>query len=286
MTIRTRNDDAVNRLEPFLVTAPFNVPHMNLAPFGRAIAPEHVFDPLRQESVTFRELVHRLDAATFGPTGMPMPQWVFFDGAELPGGVFGFGRRADQLGPVARALFDVPDDYRGLVPFAMFIAIPMRTRGAWMGHNLASLNPQLPNEKLGGLASITKAFGLAAFGARTQYGATQWRSPALHIHTRFGPLELVTAYTPAHSEPRTLTYCFDVTDNSLRAAAGDPDVILPRRAATEFLDSDDEGAMRALQSKLEAGTHRAWIADRPRTFGGRVEVPVTVANVARRKDLP
>ena len=36
-----------------------------------------------------------------------------------------------------------PELYDGLIPYSMFIAIPMLQPGGWMGHNLASANRSL-----------------------------------------------------------------------------------------------------------------------------------------------
>ena len=103
------------------------------------------------------------------------------------------------------------------------------------------------------LRSITKAFALAALRVERFVGATQWASSALYIHTKFGPLELETAWTPAHSIAETLTYAFDITDESLRAAAGDPSVQLERPAPDFFLRPGDHAALRELQTAIEAG---------------------------------
>ena len=35
---------------------------------------------------------------------------------------------------------------------------------------------------------------------------TQWLSPALSLHSHYGELEILTAYTPVHDYPETLTY--------------------------------------------------------------------------------
>jgi hypothetical protein len=269
--LRTANDAIVRGLSAFLVTTRFHREHMSSAPFGVPLA--QVVDPLRMESATFLHLLGTLDRLAFGPTGMPMPRWVFFDGAELPGGIFGFGRPASELAPSTRELFAVPSDYRGLVPFSMFIAIPMLDPGSWMGHNLASMHRALPGERLAGLASITKALGLKTFGARVLYGATQWKSPALHVHTKFGPLDLVTAYTPAHSKPETLTYRVDITDERLRAACGEPGLELARPATTRIVDADDHDTLRELQRELRSGA-RYRITSAPRRELERVLVPL------------
>jgi hypothetical protein len=271
MPLKTANDMIVRELSAFLVATPFHRAHMNPAPFDIPLA--HVIDPLRMESAAFLHLLSTLDRLTFGPTGMPMPKWVFFDGAELPGGIFGFGRPARDVLPSTRERFGVPPDYDGLVPFSMFIAIPMLEPGTWMGHNLASIHRTLPGQELAGLGSITKALGLKTFGARVLYGATQWSSPALHIHTKFGPLDLVTAYTPAHSKPETLTYRVAITDECLRAACGDPAFALARPAATRVIDAEDHGTMRELQRELLDGA-RYQIVSAPRREAERVFVPL------------
>ncbi|GMV41745.1 MAG: hypothetical protein AMXMBFR64_34610 [Myxococcales bacterium] len=253
MVIRTRNDAILRDLEPFLVATPFNLPFLDRSPFGMSIPDENVIDPLRVESERFLLLLQRLDQATFGPEGMPMPRWVFFDCSELPGAIFGYARRAEDLSEHARAVYDVPADYRGLVPYSMYIAIPMHPRGCWFGHNLASIAPTLPEEDLKGLGSITKAIALKVFRSRTLYGATQWDSSALFIHTRFGPIELMTAWTPAHSEAETVTYFLPIDDLRIRAAAGDPTAVIERPAPDLTVGAEDRELMLELQDALERG---------------------------------
>lgn len=253
MVIRTRNDAIVRDLEPFLVSTPFNLPFLDREPFGIAIPDGNLIDPLRMESERFLLLLQSLDQLTFGPEGMPMPRWVFYDCSELPGAIFGFARRADDLSDRARELYEVADDYHGLVPYSMYIAIPMHPRGCWFGHNLASIAPTLPEEALKGLGSITKAIALKVFRTKTLFGATQWDSSALFIHTRFGPLELMTAWTPAHSEAETVTYFLPIDDLCMRSAAGDPTAILDRPETDFTVGAQDRDRMLELQDALEGG---------------------------------
>ncbi len=123
----------------------------------------------------------------------------------------------------------------------------------WMGHNLASIGPLLPEEKLRGLGTITKSIGLKCFGTKGFYGATQWSSMALFIHTKFGPLDLHTAYTPAHSEVKTLTYGFECTEHALLLAAGAPGYTIDRPEPQLWITKDDTDAMIAVQDRIEAG---------------------------------
>lgn len=273
LSFKTSNDAIIRDFEPFLVSTPYNRPFMDLEPLGLRVPEANVIDPLRMSSEVFLHILYTLDGLTFGPEGMPMPKWVFYDGAELPGAIFGFARRAADLSPRAREVFKLPDGYDGLVPYSMFIAIPMLEGGVWMGHNLASMSPIFPEDKLSGLASMTKAFGLKVYRTRHLYGATQWRSDALYIHIKFGPLDLTTAFTPAHSEPYTLTYHFPVTDECLRAAAGDPTAALPKRAPTLMVDADDQAMLERLHEEIQAGA-RYQIVGKPARAGDKVHVPV------------
>lgn len=251
LSFSTRNDAILEQLDTFVVATGDNQPALNLEPFGLTV--RWVIDPTKRRSGTFLDLLQRLDALTFGPEGMPMDKWVFYNCAELPGFIYGFALPADELSQAERELFGCPVGYDGPVPFSMYIAIPMFEDGAWFGHNLASLNATFPHRSLGGLGRMTKAIALKAFGARTFFGATQWLSKALFIHTKFGPLDVTTAYTPAHSIPETLTYGFTVTDESLRAACGDKTVTLHRPEPTLHLEGTDVEGMRAVQADIEAG---------------------------------
>ncbi len=265
---------ALKTLEPFLVAAPWHRALLDHAPLGLTIPPENVIDPTRLAAATFLRRLGVLDRLTFGPEGMPMPAWIFYHAAEVPGAIMGFAHRIEALAePLARRLELDPGD-RGLVPLSMYIAIPTRLAGTWIGHNLASLNRLLPELQLRGLASVTKAVALKAFRCRVQVGAVQWDSPALYVHTRFGALELLSAWTPAHSEPATLTYRWTITDEALRSAMGEADVALPRPSADFEIAVGDAGAARALQARIESGERFVIPGPPRRAADGTVNVPV------------
>lgn len=250
-SLRTKNDSIIEKYRTYVVGTPDNMDALNLAPFG--LETTWVIDPTRLQSAVFLDLLQRLDGLTFGPEGMPMDKWVFYNCAELPGFIYGFATPASDLNEEERELFQVPHGYEGPVPISMYIAIPMFEHGAWFGHNLASLNRVLPSRRLSSLGTITKALALKAYGVRHFFGATQWDSRALYIHTKFGPLDLITAYTPAHSIPMTLTYAFDVDDSGLLAVLGDPAYEISYPAANVYLQGDDEEAVKKLQASIEAG---------------------------------
>jgi len=269
-----KNATLLARLRPFVVAIAEHREAFDCAAFGLPIAVANRIDPLCAASAPFLELLRRLDAATFGPEGMPMPRWVFFDGAELPGGIVGFGAPVSELAPSTLTLLRVEPDFDGLVPLSMFIAIPTHEPSIWMAHNLASMAPQVPHEGLDGLGGLTKAYGLAVYRARRQIGATQWNSSALSIHVRLGPLELLSAWTPAHSEPWTLTYGVDLSDARLLNLARDPAGVVDTPEVDLWVDSQDHALQRDLQGRIERG-ERFQIVGKPELVGHeRLRVPV------------
>lgn len=267
-------DELLGRLVPFVVAPPENLPFLELSPFGVHIAEDARIDPAGEGSRPFLDLLARLDALTFGPEGMPMPRWLFLDGAAIPGAIVGLARRADDLSDKLRAMFEVPAGYRGLVPLSMYIAVPAAEEGAWVGHNLASVAEQVPEEGLAGLGRVTKALALKVYTSRAQIGATQWASRALHVHARMGALELLSAWTPAHGGDPTLTYRVALDDAALRSLAGDPAAELARPEPSLWLDSEDRAAMIDLEQRIERG-ERFCITGAPRSIGPhRQSVPV------------
>lgn len=264
MTPRTRNDNAMERLEPYLVASPDHLELFDVTPMGFEIPSPNIIDPTRRDAETMFDRLGVLDSVTFGPEGMPMPRWLFYEAAALPGAIFGFAARGEALTPGLRDRLRLAADAEGLVPVSMYIAIPADPPRVWCGHNLASLNRVVPEMNLGGLASITKAVGLMCFRCELQIGATQWDSKALYVHTKFGTLELHTAWTPAHAFPATLTYRLRVTEAGVRNAMGDPDAPVVDRPEPDFeIAADDSGAMQRLQKRIEAG-ERFVIAGPPR----------------------
>lgn len=248
-----KNHPTLQNLEAFLVATSYNRLDFNLEPYGLAIKTENLIDPTLSSSERFCDLLSKLDIITFGPEGMPMDKWVFYDICYMPGAVFGFGIRASQAPQELIDLFGIGSSEDILIPLSMYGAIPTTQVGAWMGHNLSSIGSRLKFRSFRGLGTISKALGLKVVNAKEFLGATQWNSIALNVHVKFGPLKLYTAYTPAHSESHTLTYGFTCTDQALLAAMGHPDHDFERPAAEMWLLPNDESGMIALQDRLEAG---------------------------------
>jgi hypothetical protein len=243
----------VETCEPFIISYTENWPHLDLAPFGVSISEAHRFTATRLASRDVINGLHHLDAVTFGDQNMLMPRWVLFDCGEFPGIVFGFGRKAKDLPSYARTVYEVAHRDEAFVPLSMWVAIPCAEPRAWFGHNLSSANLILQgNDALPGLALLTKALGVKITRCKKQYGATQWSSPSIGLHLKLGDMEVLSAYTPAHTHPETLAYCIDVDDATL---AGNFQGAKPRAPQSErLLAAHDTAAIRALHDEIEAGS--------------------------------
>lgn len=258
----------VTTTESFLVSYPGNWPALELAPFGLAIPEDRRYTATSLASREVVDGLHHLDAVTFGDQEMLMPRWVLFDCGEFPGIVYGFGRRARDLPEKVRAHYRVLNRDDVFVPLSMWVAIRCAEEGAWFGHNLSSANLLLEGEhRLPGLATMTKALGIALARAKKQYGATQWDSDSIGLHLRFGDLHLLSAFTPAHTHPETLSYRIDVDEarlwGCLQAGWKRPMV-----AADRVFDAGDSAGIQALHREIEEGA-RWRIVRAERADGGQ-----------------
>jgi len=254
--------------ESFLVSYPGNWGALDLAPFGLEVpeARRYTATSLRSRDVV--DGLQHLDAVTFGDQQMLMPRWVLFDCGAFPGVVYGFGRRARDLPAGVRAHYRVLDRDDVFVPLSMWVAVRCAEEGAWFGHNLSSANRLLEGaDRLPGLATLTKVFGVALARARRQYGATQWDSDSLALHLRLGEMELLSAFTPAHTHPETLSYRVDVDPARLRAClqAGWRG---PTVEGERVLDAGDAAGILALHREIEDGA-RYRLVRAERAEGGR-----------------
>jgi hypothetical protein len=239
--------------ESFLVSHPGNWSALDLAPCGVTVPAERRVAATSLSSGDLIDGLHRLDAGAFGDQEMLMPRWVLFDCGALPGIVYGFGRRARDLPKGVRAHYGVLDRDDVFVPLSMWVAIRAAEEGAWFGHNLSSANPLLgPDARLPGLGTLTKALGLRLARARTQYGATQWQSPSLALHLRFGDMALLSAFTPAHTHQETLCYRIEVDEARLRSCLA-TGFRRPHVEGDRILDATDSAGIRALHDEIEAG---------------------------------
>ncbi len=253
LALDARYSAILQRCEPFVISYPANWSALDLAPFGVSIAEEHRYCATKLRSRDVVDGLHHLDASTFGGQDMLMPRWVLFDCGEFPGMVFGFGTRAAALPEAVRAHYQVVDRDDAFVPLSMWVAIRCAEQGAWFGHNLSSANVLMPAEQaLPGLATLTKICGVKLTGASKQYGATQWDSSSIGLHLRLGALQLLSAYTPAHTHPETFAYLIEVDDEQLVSSLRQgwrPSASTAERT----IASDNHEAIRALHDQIEAG---------------------------------
>lgn len=265
----------LDRLKAFVVASSINLKYFDITPFGLKIAAENIINPLRTDSQPFLSLLQVLDRKAFGSGEageLTAPKWLFYDCAEFPGGIFGFGFQGKESSLQAKQLMGLDKDYRGLVPISMLITIPMIEPGVWMSHTLSSLSQALPGEGLAGLGALTKTLAIKVFRVRMLYGATQWDNPSVYIHAKFGPLKLITAYTPAHSLENTFTYCVDINDEVLIRILTDDS---PRTSDYSFfLAVDDIAKMKEMQGQIEEHKAEYWIAGPPCRKDNKAFVPI------------
>jgi hypothetical protein len=224
-------------------------------------------NPLEMDQVKFADRILNLEAKAFGPTGMEMPRWVFYDCAIVPGFVAGFAARTASLPLQVLSALGIADDEASRekaiqeeewTPLSLFIIIPtMSDKGEWVAHNLCSVNSILPRElQYYGIGFLSKGFGLWYANVQKVCGMTQWTSPSVRLHAHYGDFEVLTAFTPVHSYSHTLTYRVQV-DASVWTEffAKDGSVTFAKRYEKAGFDVEpkDEASLIAFQRRLEAG---------------------------------
>ncbi|MBK6530246.1 MAG: hypothetical protein IPF99_11760 [Deltaproteobacteria bacterium] len=239
--------DALRICRPFVVAPRGHWEHLDLAPFGIKIPKTLRIDPTVLASQRFLTWIERLDAQTFGPQAMAMERWVFYDCAEWPSALFGLAVRPRDVSPTLRERFEVAPQEKVWVPLSLHVAIPTVAPGEFFEHNVGSLGKEAG---LKGLGTFTKALGCRVLRAKTLVGAAQWNGRALTMHRRFGPLELLTAFTPAHSYPRTLTYRHGTDAALLGRVLEDGEA--PSVESTQLVKVDERGLI-GLQRRIERG---------------------------------
>lgn len=241
-------------------------------------------NPLEMDQVKFADRIVNLETSAFGPSGMAMPRWVFYDCAIVPGFVAGFAARTRSLKPELRRALAVEGQQaereEEWTPLSLFIIIPtMSDKGEWVAHNLCSVNSIVPKEQqYYGIGFLSKAFGLWYANVRTCCGMTQWTSPAVRLHSHYGDFEVLTSFTPVHSYSHTLTYRLTVdTDAWPRFFTKTPTAEFSGRykAAGFNVEPTNEASLIAFQRKLEAG-QGPFFLDGAETVAKPIGEPLTV----------
>jgi hypothetical protein len=216
-------------------------------------------NPLEMDQVVFADRILSLESRAFGPSGMAMARWVFYDCAIVPGFVAGFAVRTASLTAQMRDVLLAGDTRESeWTPLSLFIIIPtMSEKGEWVAHNLCSVNSLLPKaDHYYGIGFISKAFGLWYANVRTCCGMTQWTSPSVKLHSNYGDFEVLTSYTPVHSFSRTLTYRLTVEPQrwaQFFTKNGQSDFVSRHREAGFTIDPTSEQSMIDFQHRLERG---------------------------------
>lgn len=214
-------------------------------------------NPLSLDEVSFANYIYNIEGRAFGPAGMEMPRWVFYDCGVVPGFVAGFACRTSKLNPALREVFRGQPESEW-VPLSLFIIIPTMHKGEWVAHNLCTVNSLLGKKEdhLYGLGFLSKAFGLWYANVDQCTGFTQWGSPALKLHSNYGYLEVLGAYAPVHSHAKTLTYRANISTSCWeRFFTREADMaFLENYEVTEIeIDPREEKSMISLQRRIESG---------------------------------
>ncbi len=261
-------DKALHLCKPYVVAPASHWDRLDLSPFDVTVAPSLRIDPTRLASQRFLTWIERLDAMTFGPQAMAMPRWVFYDCAEWPSALFGLAARPSAVSPAVRERFEVAPRDRVWVPVSLHVAIPTVRPGEFFEHNVGSIGREVG---LRGLGTFTKALGCRLLRVDTLVGAAQWTGRALGMHLRFGPVEILTAFTPAHSYARTLTYRHATDTTTLtRVLSGEDPPTGEVSARVPITDA----SLTALQRRIERGARYALVgvpSERPRGLEAPVQ---------------
>ena len=236
-------------------------------------------NPLEMDEVGFADAIMNLEAKAFGPSGMAMPRWVFYDCAIVPGFVAGFAARTAALPEATKKALDI-NAKNEWTPLSLFIIIPtMSNQNEWVAHNLCSANSILPKEaQYYGIGFISKAFGLWYANVQTCCGMTQWTSPSVRLHAHYGDFEVLTSFTPVHSFSRTLTYRLTVRPKvwpQFFNKSGRSKISEKYQPAGFMVDPTDEASLIDFQRKLERGEGPFYI-DGQETVRKNLNDPLTI----------
>jgi hypothetical protein len=216
-------------------------------PLGFARDSLRWYDPTRLSSTPLLDRLERLDELTFGPHGLRMPRWAFYDCAELPGALFGFGAPPSHFPERVRAA--IPNDGE-FTPLSLCMATPMVQPGEWLVFSISSLLDLEAGADSVRLCVETLAFSLAALAPRRVHGTMQWSSPSLAVHAHFAPLDVRAAWVPAHTHAATCVFAFDLPAGGIEHSLHNP---LSTSGAGVVVDPDDELALTGMQRRIEAG---------------------------------
>ena len=259
--------------------------HLNLVPYGHAVTPlDFMTDRSSGEWNVeyFMRLFNRMNGIAFGVRGIPMPFWVMIDLALMPSAAVIAAVSQDRFAEMLQAirpsgardkmeelLADTRASAEGCpIPVAGYCAAPSAAPERWMGWSLWSVMPGL------GVAPSVKALALAIYRTGHQVGVTQWSNTVLRVHTRFGPLRVLSATLPLHTVPGSFAYEVDLS-GSRRHASQDP---------TALLDAGDLQSIHDMQATMSAGEKEYFVVSPGLIYrSGKPMVPIVEVRLAEAK---
>lgn len=249
-------EDIHDALVPYALTFGRNASHLNLD-----LDIDHEVVVLKvenEETADFARLLNQSNNIAFGGSrSMGMPLWVMLDCGILPSAIIGFMIDADDAPDDLWDLLELDDDFEGWIPVSEYCAALTVEPGCVSGF---SLHSHLPNQ---GIATRTKALAMAVLDAKAQIGVTQFSNPAIRVHARFGPMEVLIHRPAIHTHTEdTFVYRLQLPElQMLESMAREVVEFGDRRrpeGVTWSFDPSDERAHVRLRSHLAEGG-RAWI---------------------------
>ncbi len=245
-----------DELVPYVLTTRRNLPYLDLdIEIGHDLKLMRIEDDRHAEFCT---LINRSNHDAFGGRdSMGMPRWVMLDCAVLPSAVVGFMLPVDKTPDEVLERLEVDDDYEGYVPVSEYCGCPTVEKECVSGF---SLHSQLVGQ---GIATRTKALALATYGAQSQIGVTQFYSPAIRVHVRFGRMEVLMHRPAIHTYPEdSFVYRLELPPKeTLVDMARGADVFgeseIPEGVRWEF-DPDNEMMQGRLAGHIQDGG-RVWL---------------------------
>ncbi len=214
-----------------------NASALDLEPFGRRAT----FFPAEQHP-DLVGLYREANALAF-PGELTLPGWVLSDLYLLPGAIGLLTCEARVLDvPVRKRLGLRPDD-RAIA--AAYLGAPTVHPGKFIGVSLLSLVPRI----LAG--AWVKALTLRMLGAKRLRGVAQWANPSVRVHTRMGPIRVVSSVPGTHEfKAKSFVYESDLSDDARWTSAMHRRVDL---RVDERIPSADHDRLSAVLARAEAG---------------------------------
>lgn len=187
---------------------------LDLKPFGH----EAVYFPAERHPELVA-LYREANALAF-PGALSLPGWVLSDLYLLPGAIGLLTCEASYLDvPIRKRLGLRPDD---TAIAAAYLGAPTVHPGTFIGVSLLSLIPRV----LAG--AWVKALTLRMLGAKRLRGVAQWQNPSVRVHTRMGPIRVVSSVPGTHEfKAKSFVYESDLRDDSAWGLAMQRKVDMP-----------------------------------------------------------